>query len=144
MKELEKLLNKQVANLGVLYVKLHNYHWYVKGPQFFALHAKFEELYDYVTELYDEIAERLLALGLNPVANVRNYLDLASIKDAEGNLNATSMAASVANDFKLLVSEFKEAIEVSDKLGDLPTSDMLTGAITELQKHIWMLTAVAA
>ncbi|NLC03561.1 MAG: DNA starvation/stationary phase protection protein, partial [Tissierellia bacterium] len=26
--KLEKLLNQQVGNLIVLYVKLHNYHWY--------------------------------------------------------------------------------------------------------------------
>lgn len=28
---LEQVLNRQVANLNVLYVKVHNYHWYVKG-----------------------------------------------------------------------------------------------------------------
>ncbi len=26
-----EVLNKQVANWNVLYVKLHNYHWYVTG-----------------------------------------------------------------------------------------------------------------
>ena len=32
---------------GVFYIQnLHRYHWYVKGPLFFTLHAKFEELYD--------------------------------------------------------------------------------------------------
>ena len=35
-------LNKQLANNTVLWTKLHNYHWYVKGPNFFSLHAKFE------------------------------------------------------------------------------------------------------
>lgn len=28
-------LNQQVANWTVLYTKIHNYHWYVKGPHFF-------------------------------------------------------------------------------------------------------------
>lgn len=31
-KTVEQLLNRQVANLNVLYVKIHNYHWYVKNP----------------------------------------------------------------------------------------------------------------
>lgn len=26
-------------------MKLHHYHWYVKGQNFFTLHVKFEELY---------------------------------------------------------------------------------------------------
>lgn len=41
-----EVLNKQVANWNVLYVKLHNYHWYVTGPHFFTLHEKFEEFYN--------------------------------------------------------------------------------------------------
>ena len=42
---LEQVLNQQVANLNVLYVKVHNYHWYVRGEKFFTLHVKFEEIY---------------------------------------------------------------------------------------------------
>ena len=30
-----KELNQQVANWTVAYTKLHNFHWYVKGPNFF-------------------------------------------------------------------------------------------------------------
>ena len=37
--QLIELVNKQVANWTVLYTKLHNFHWYVKGPNFFTLHA---------------------------------------------------------------------------------------------------------
>ncbi|HEY2420731.1 MAG TPA: ferritin-like domain-containing protein, partial [Neobacillus sp.] len=44
--QLVSVLNKQIANWTVLYVKLHNYHWYVKGGQFFTLHVKFEEFYN--------------------------------------------------------------------------------------------------
>ncbi|HVH95332.1 MAG TPA: ferritin-like domain-containing protein, partial [Bacillus sp. (in: firmicutes)] len=44
--ELIHAVNKQVANWTVLYVKLHHYHWFVKGHHFFTLHEKFEELYD--------------------------------------------------------------------------------------------------
>ena len=36
-----KELNQQVANWTVAYTKLHNFHWYVKGPNFFSLHEKF-------------------------------------------------------------------------------------------------------
>ena len=41
-----KELNQQVANWTVAYTKLHNFYWYVKGPNFFSLHTKFEELYN--------------------------------------------------------------------------------------------------
>ena len=39
-------LNVVLADAIVFYQKLHQYHWVVEGKQFFALHAKFEELYE--------------------------------------------------------------------------------------------------
>ena len=57
--KLQEVLNRQIAGWSVLYTKLHNFHWYVKGPHFFTLHAKFEELYNLATANMDEVAERL-------------------------------------------------------------------------------------
>lgn len=62
-KQVIEVLNKQVADWSVLFTKLHNFHWYVKGPQFFTLHEKFEELYTESATHIDEIAERILAIG---------------------------------------------------------------------------------
>ena len=36
-------LNKYLADLHVLYSKLHNYHWNVVGIGFFEMHLKLEE-----------------------------------------------------------------------------------------------------
>lgn len=33
--QLVSVLNKQIANWSVLYMKLHNYHWYVKETNFY-------------------------------------------------------------------------------------------------------------
>lgn len=59
---LENVLNQQIADFNVLYTKLHRFHWYVKGPQFFTLHEKFEEFYNETADYIDEYAERLLAI----------------------------------------------------------------------------------
>ena len=79
----EKLLdavNKQVANWTVMYVKLHNYHWYVKGKDFFTLHEKFEELYNETATYIDDLAERLLALNGKPIGTMTESLKTASVK----------------------------------------------------------------
>ena len=47
-----------------------------KGPQFFTLHEKFEELYTESATHIDEIAERILAIGGKPVATMKEYLEL--------------------------------------------------------------------
>ena len=53
----------------------------MKGRSFFTLHAKLEELYDRTAEIIDAVAERLLAVGQAPVANMKEALALATIKE---------------------------------------------------------------
>ncbi|MEC0126847.1 Dps family protein [Paenibacillus pabuli] len=138
-KSVEQVLNRQVANLNVLYVKIHNYHWYVKGPNFFTLHVKFEEFYNEVTVQMDEIAERILTLKGSPAATMKEYLELSSIQEAAGGEDAKTMVQNLIEDFATLSNEYQEGIEVAEAAEDQPTSDMLTGFKADLEKHMWML-----
>ncbi|MDE5415455.1 Dps family protein [Alkalihalobacterium chitinilyticum] len=133
------ILNKQIANWSVLFVKLHNYHWYVKGPQFFTLHAKFEEFYNEAALHIDELAERLLALKGHPVATMKEYLETASVSEATGNETADDMVSAIIQDFDTLIDELKEGMEAADTLGDETTADMLLAIHQSLEKHNWML-----
>lgn len=135
MEKVLNMLNKEVANFGVLYTKLHNYHWFVKGEQFYRLHEVFENLYDEVTEHFDSIAERILMLDGKPVATLKEFLELASIEEAKGNETTKEMIQSTINDFKLIINEFSEIIKESDDV----TVDLLLGIQASLEKHIWML-----
>lgn len=143
-KELIAFLNRQVANYGVLYVKLHNYHWFVKGRYFYQLHAKFEELYDEVTGHFDELAERILMLGGKPVASLKEFLSLATIKEASDIETAEAMVASVLADFEQLNKEFFEGMELAGSEGDDVTADLFTKIQASLQKHIWMMKMLLA
>jgi starvation-inducible DNA-binding protein len=140
--QLVNLLNQEVANLGVLYTKLHNFHWFVEGKLFFQLHAKFEELYDEMTEHFDEVAERILMLEGRPVATLREFLELATVKEATGKETTEEMIRSVLADFELLNKEFSEGITLGEEAGDDVTVDLLTGLKASFQKHIWMLKTV--
>lgn len=140
MEKLYQGLNKQVANLSVLFTKLHHFHWYVSGPNFYPLHAKFEEFYDEVNELYDAVAERLLMIGGHPVSNLKGYLAITSLKEASGTEKAEDMIKHVLDDFKILDVEFKEVLKVAQEFGDEATADLLINAIASFEKHIWMLS----
>lgn len=139
-KKLGTLVNKEIANFSVLYTKIHNYHWFVNGPHFFELHQKLEELYKEVTSNYDELAERLLAIGEKPVATLKEYMELTTIEEATGKENTEDMVQSVISDFEKLSEEFLEIIEVAEQ-EDPVTADMLTGMKKSLNKHAWMLRA---
>ncbi|MDQ6600078.1 DNA starvation/stationary phase protection protein [Bacillus salipaludis] len=139
--QLVSVLNKQIANWSVLYMKLHNYHWYVKGNQFFTLHTKFEEFYNEAGVHVDELAERLLSIGGNPVATMKECLELSSIQEANGNEAAEAMVQSIINDFSIITGELKEGMNLAGELNDETTGDMLLAIHSGLEKHIWMLQA---
>jgi len=141
MEKLYQGLNKQVANLSVLFTKLHHFHWYVSGPNFYPLHVKFEEFYDEVNELYDAFAERLLMIGGSPVSNLKGYLAITSLKEASGSEKSDEMIGHILDDMKLLVTEFKEVLVMAQEKNDEATADMLITTISSFEKHIWMLSA---
>ncbi|MCY9662922.1 DNA starvation/stationary phase protection protein [Paenibacillus chondroitinus] len=137
--KLTEVLNTQIANWSLLFTKLHNYHWYVKGVQFFTLHLKFEELYTEAALHVDNLAERLLALGGSPVATLHEIIEKTSLKDAAGNENANEMVRTLVADFGIIVSELKEGMNTADREGDETTGDMLLAIHSSLEKHVWML-----
>jgi starvation-inducible DNA-binding protein len=138
---LEEVTNLQIANWNVLYTKLHRFHWYVKGPHFFTLHAKFEELYDEVAATIDELAERLLSIGGSPISTLKEYLQLATIEETNKVLTAEEMVQTIINDFSLIIAELKMAIVAADQNEDEITSGMFEDLIEKLEKHNWMLNS---
>jgi len=139
--EVISALNGQLADWSVLYVKLHDYHWHVKGSNFYTLHAKFEELYTETAAFVDEVAERILALGGKPTSTMKKYLEQASVAEASGNEDATGMVRTLVDDFTGIVARLKQAAELADDAGDGPTADMLITRREQVQKHLWMLRA---
>ncbi|OIK16133.1 DNA starvation/stationary phase protection protein [Bacillus sp. MUM 116] len=143
-KELTETLDKQVSNFSVLYMKLHHYHWYVKGEQFFTLHLKFEELYKEASLHLDTIAERMLSLRALPTATLKEQLELASVKEASGDEDTAAMVRTLAKDFEMICRELTEGITTAEDQDDQPTADMFIAIRTTLEKHRWMLEAFLA
>jgi len=139
--QLTDLLNTQIANWCVMFIKLHNFHWYVKGPHFFTLHAKFEEFYKQAAQHIDDLAERLLALGGKPVATMKEFAQSATIQEATGNEIPEQMVKSLIDDFSTMISELKDGIQTAAEQSDETTGDMLLSIHTTLEKHVWMMNA---
>lgn len=134
-------LNKLVANLTVLYTKLHSFHWYVRGRNFYTLHEVFENYYNYTAESLDEAAERLLAIGGRPVSTLKGALEIATIKEASEQETTSEMVSAVFQDFKSLINDLTHLMEVAEDEGDQGTSDFALGLKNQLEKNDWMLKA---
>ena len=138
---LNEELNVQVASWSVIYTKLHNFHWYVKGPSFFTLHVKFEELYNEATLHMDEIAERLLALGGKPVATMKEQLELSVVDEATSSESAEQMVDNIVSDYDKIMKSLKKGMELASQDVDDMTEDMFNAIHQNLEKHSWMLSA---
>lgn len=132
--KLIKALNGQLENWNVLYVKLHNYHWNVKGPQFFTLHTKFQELYEEAALHVDEIAERILTRKGTPVATMRDFLANSTIEEASNNETAEVMVDNLINDYNKVLGELKTAMEVAEQHNDQTSADLLLAIYTQNRK----------
>ena len=141
-KNLHNKLNEYLANQQIMYIKLHNLHWYVKGRSFFTLHVKLEELYDQTAEIIDDVAERLLALGGTPVASVKKALSIASVKELEDTaISSDDTVKALISDVDYWIHDTKEIVKLAEEDDDGPTADLFTGYLGEYQKLLWMLNA---
>ncbi|KAB3530304.1 DNA starvation/stationary phase protection protein [Alkaliphilus pronyensis] len=137
-----KELNQYLANLHVLYTKLHNYHWNVEGKNFFQLHSKLEELYDHTAEEIDEVAERILMLGYKPAASMKEYLAMATLKEAEStSIKGEDIVKDLLEDFTSLILDLRKGIGIAEENNDQVSVDLMVGAISNLEKTAWMLRA---
>ncbi|EWG09506.1 Dps family protein [Cytobacillus firmus] len=141
MEKLHEALNIQIANWSVLYTKLHRYHWFVKGPLFFTLHEKFEELYNEAAEVVDEAAERLLAIGGSPAASLKEFLSITTLEESNGEKKAEDMVAALASDYKLIKEQLISLAQLAEEQEDQVTGDFAIGLMEKLDTHIWMLQA---
>lgn len=141
MKKLQDSINEQLANWAVLYVKLHHFHWYVKGPHFPVLHVKFHELYELAALKLDELAERLLAIEGKPASTMKEYLSLATIKEANKAVTENDMLSATIADLKALAEGLTETAKIAEEAKDDATADVIIGQVEDLQKQLWMLKA---
>lgn len=134
-------LNELLANYQIYYQNLRNFHWNVSGPNFFELHAKFEELYTSATLGIDETAERILTLGSRPYSSYREYIDYSEIKEAMVITDHIEMVEIIRNNLNILLRLERDTLNSANELDDEGTSSLMSDYITAKEKVVWMLSA---
>lgn len=137
-------LNVLAADAIVLFQKLHHYHWYVKGPKFFELHVKFEELYNYWMQVFDDVAERALTVGGEPPRTLSQMLKATTLKEDAGKPEATEMVENLIKDFEAVVAHAGKTLAIAEDEGDRGTANLLDAIRDQVQKDVWMLKAWTA
>ena len=137
-------LSKLLADSYTLYLKTHNYHWNVEGPQFNTLHLMFEGHYTELATAVDEIAERIRALGVKAPGSYSEFNAITSIKEASGEESAEEMIRQLVIGQETVARTAREASEAAADASDEPTADLLTQRMQIHEKNAWMLRSMLA
>lgn len=135
-------LNAYLSDVQVAYMNVRGYHWNVVGKQFFALHAKYEEVYNGLNEMADEVAERILMLGGKPLHSFSDYLKTASLKEKQNVSSGEATVEALLDDVKYLLAKERELLKEASENNDEGTVAMLSGYIGHQEKMIWMFSSL--
>lgn len=141
-KEIADGLSRLLADTFSLYLKTHNFHWNVTGPQFNSLHLMFEAQYNELWLAVDAIAERIRALGSPAPGSYSAYAKLSSIPEAKGALNADEMIRQLVEGQEAVVRTARSIFPAVDSAHDEPTADLLTQRMQVHEKTAWMLRSL--
>lgn len=135
-------LAKLLADTYTLYLKTHNFHWNVTGPQFNTLHLMTEGQYTELALAVDQIAERIRALGLPAPGSYAEFSKLATVEEAKGGESADEMIRQLVIGQETVVRTARGAVAAADEASDEPTLDLLTQRMQVHEKTAWMLRSM--
>jgi starvation-inducible DNA-binding protein len=128
-----------LASSFSLYLKAHNYHWNVTGPNFAQYHEFFGDLYTEIWESLDTTAEEIRKLGSFVPGSLSRYSEISRIED-ELNIPApAAMFGKLAADNDKLLQLLYLARATATKVEAAGTLDYLESRIGVHEKHAWML-----
>jgi len=140
MEEILQNLNTFLSDLNVFYRKLQNYHWNIKGKDFFTIHSKLEEYYNEVNKKIDEVAEHILAIGGQPLGTLKDYLSNTKIVEAENKkVDSNVILNEIIKDYSMLLQDTKNLKKLADENSEYKTSALMDSFIEEYIKTLWML-----
>lgn len=132
-------LEAWLADSYILYLKTQNFHWNVIDPKFYSLHKMFEDQYEELVKGIDEIAERIRMLGLKSKGSMKEFLEIATLEEAEGDFAANEMIIKLLNDHQTIANYLRAEIEEMTTLGDHGTADLMIQRLRFHEKTAWML-----
>src|SRR5689334_22204268 len=112
-------LSQVLADTYTLYLKTHNFHWNVTGPNFPQLHTMFETQYTELAAAVDEIAERIRAVGHPAPGSYAQVGKLSQLKDAPATPPAAKeMIRQLMADNEAIARKAREVQETVEEVGD--------------------------
>lgn len=140
--KLADTLNERLADGLDLHSQIKVAHWNIKGPHFAALHPLFETFAVSLANHNDSIAERAVTLGGRAFGTVRHVAKSSKLPDyPQETTRDLEHVKLLAERIEKYLDGARASRTIAEDKKDTDTVDLLTGIVTEFEKHAWFLRA---
>jgi starvation-inducible DNA-binding protein len=116
-------------------------HWNLIGHHFRSLHLQLDDIVDLAREHSDLMAERAVALGVNPDGRPATVAQTSQVPQPEaGYVNDGKVVAMFTEILEGIIERMRERMKVTEE-PDLATQDLFIELVQELEKQHWMMQA---
>src|SRR6266487_6752029 len=98
-----EILNRLLADEHILYTKTRNYHWNYEGDTFMEMHKFYEGQYEELSEMIDEIAERIRMIGHHAEGRLKDFLQLTNLEEENYTTNQNEQVKNLADDHEVII-----------------------------------------
>jgi starvation-inducible DNA-binding protein len=138
---MENKLNVLLATYQLHYQNLRSLHWNIKGEKFFELHIKYEELYTRTQIIIDDLAERLLSSGFQPLSRFTDYLKNSKIQENDIISAGQAGVEYIFKAQKIILELEKDILNSCDDAEHEGINALMSDLIREKEKTNWMFKA---
>jgi starvation-inducible DNA-binding protein len=141
-KKLSESLNARLGDGLDLHSQIKVAHWNIKGPHFAALHPLFETFAVSLANHNDAIAERAVTLGARAYGTVRHAARVSSLPEYDQETSRDlDHVRLLADRIEAYLKGLRATRDLGEAEDDQDSVDLMTGIITEFEKHAWFLRA---
>jgi len=141
MNDLIQQMKVVLASSFAMYLKAHNFHWNVEGPNFSEYHKLFGDVYEDIWGSVDVTAEKIRTLDQYAPGSMSRFTQLSVVDDQLNIPSARAMVQELLSDNAKIIAELDKAFALADKANKQGLADYFAGRIDVHEKHGWMLRA---
>ena len=140
MDNLVKQMLQAFANNFTFYLKSHNYHWSVTGPDFVQYHKFLEEIYDDAQDNIDTYAEKIRQIGAYPEGDYRDIVKNTQLMDPVDTVKDPMIIfANLMDDIDVIVTQLQGVYDIAGTYKEYGIQNFLADRIDAHRQQAWMI-----
>ncbi|PAF51892.1 hypothetical protein BKH43_01280 [Helicobacter sp. 13S00401-1] len=142
MTPIVKQLKDLQADCLALFMKIHNFHWNVKGHDFLPTHMETQAMYELFADIFDDLAERVVQLGEIPLTSLDEIAKHTTVKtETRTKFVSKDVHTAMLEEYKNFRAKLKQLADTAGEADDRGTQNYCDDKITHFDKAIWQLNA---